>query len=159
MKEYLGSGGCEGMILNRAGDKDKKREVCEIFFFSAIILFYCVSMTVMTGGTCFLKGVFGIPCPGCGATRAMILLAKGDIAQSLDMNPSAPILFFCIINEIRVNYFKKGRKKTAAVLLTAGIIASFVIYIIRMRIYFPLREPYVFNRRALLFQFLRFLWV
>lgn len=145
--------------MNCASNKNKKGEACEMLFFLAILLLYCAFMTIMTGGSCFLKGIFGIPCPGCGATRAMILLVKGDVAGSLDMNPSAPILFFCIINEIRVNYFKKGRKKTAALLLTAGIIASAAIYIIRMKMHFPFREPYVFNHQALLFQFLRFLRV
>lgn len=73
----------------------KRRDLWKAFLLLALFLFYCLSMTAMTGGICFLKGMLGIPCPGCGGTRAMVLLAKGDVLGSLDMNPSAPLLFFC----------------------------------------------------------------
>lgn len=32
---------------------------------------------------CQLKEMFGIPCPGCGGTRAVICLLKGQIRRSL----------------------------------------------------------------------------
>lgn len=37
--------------------------------------------------SCVWKGLTGIPCPTCGATRALVLLAHGDIAQALIMHP------------------------------------------------------------------------
>lgn len=127
--------------------------------FLALFLFYCLSMAAMTGGICFLKGIFGIPCPGCGGTRALVLLAKGDVLGSLDMNPSAPFFFLCMLNEIRVNYFGKGSKRAADILLAASVFLSIIIYIARMKMYFPFREPYVFNSHALLFRFMRALGI
>jgi hypothetical protein len=38
---------------------------------------------------CPLADIFGIPCPGCGMTRAMLLLASGQVAASLRMHPLA----------------------------------------------------------------------
>jgi hypothetical protein len=35
---------------------------------------------------------FGIPCPGCGLTRATLALFRGDIRQALALHPLAPIL-------------------------------------------------------------------
>ncbi len=36
---------------------------------------------------CLLKRTTAIPCPSCGSTRAIISLIKGNIAQSLYINP------------------------------------------------------------------------
>jgi hypothetical protein len=33
--------------------------------------------------------VFGVPCPGCGMTRAILLLLRGEVAASLHMHPLA----------------------------------------------------------------------
>lgn len=38
-------------------------------------------------GICIFKNITGIPCPSCGATRAVTLLLHGDVAASLLMNP------------------------------------------------------------------------
>jgi hypothetical protein len=36
---------------------------------------------------CPLRTLTGIPCPLCGATRAVVALAHGDVFQSLRFNP------------------------------------------------------------------------
>ena len=46
---------------------------------------------------CLFKDITGIPCPACGSTRATILLFKGDILQSILLNPLALITNFLII--------------------------------------------------------------
>lgn len=38
-------------------------------------------------GFCIFKNVTGIPCPSCGTTRAIELILKGNITESLYMNP------------------------------------------------------------------------
>lgn len=139
--------------------RKKTKGLWKVFLLLAMVLLYCVSMTAMTGGICFLKGFLGIPCPGCGGTRAMILLAKGNIPGSLDMNPSALLLFLSLLNEIRVNYFGEGSKKTAAIFLAASVFLSITVYIIRMKMYFPYREPYVFNSQSLLFRMMKALGI
>jgi hypothetical protein len=44
---------------------------------------------------CMFKGLTSFPCPTCGATRAALLLAHGEIAASLSMNP---LVSFCFIS-------------------------------------------------------------
>src|SRR5713101_578734 len=39
----------------------------------------------------------GIPCPGCGLSRATMLLLKGDLAGSLRFHAFAPIFLFAIV--------------------------------------------------------------
>lgn len=36
---------------------------------------------------CVFKGVTGIPCPTCGATRSALFLSHGDLPASFGMNP------------------------------------------------------------------------
>ena len=39
--------------------------------------------------TCLVKIVFGMPCPGCGMTRASLRLLHGDVVGSLRFHPVA----------------------------------------------------------------------
>ena len=36
---------------------------------------------------CTVLGLFGIPCPGCGYTRAVAAVLRGDISAALDLHP------------------------------------------------------------------------
>jgi hypothetical protein len=36
--------------------------------------------------------LFGVPCPGCGLTRATLALLHGDVAGALRLHPLAPVL-------------------------------------------------------------------
>lgn len=36
---------------------------------------------------CPLQNMWGIPCPGCGLTRATVALAQGDVARALHLHP------------------------------------------------------------------------
>jgi hypothetical protein len=44
-------------------------------------------------GICFIKIVFGIPCPSCGSTRSLIHLFQGEIADAIRWNPLGIVLF------------------------------------------------------------------
>lgn len=41
---------------------------------------------------CAFARVLHQPCPGCGSTRAMLALARGDVAGAFVMNPAAPFM-------------------------------------------------------------------
>lgn len=42
---------------------------------------------------CGLHRVSGLPCPGCGLSRAFISVANGDVAAALGANPFVLVLF------------------------------------------------------------------
>jgi len=46
----------------------------------------------LPGWECPFFRVTGIPCPGCGMTRAVIRLLKGDLQASLRFHAFAPIV-------------------------------------------------------------------
>jgi hypothetical protein len=57
-----------------------------------IALRYTVVAQLLPG--CVFKGLTSFPCPTCGATRAALLLAHGEVIASLSMNP---LLSLCLM--------------------------------------------------------------
>jgi len=51
----------------------------------------------LPGWQCPFLQVTGIPCPGCGLTRAMVLLLKGDLRASLRFHAFAPIFLLAFV--------------------------------------------------------------
>jgi hypothetical protein len=45
---------------------------------------------------CLFKAITGIPCPGCGMTRAFLELAEGDFVAAFQLNPFS-IPFFLVL--------------------------------------------------------------
>jgi hypothetical protein len=90
--------------------------------------------------------MIGLPCPGCGLTRAALLLLQGRLLDSLSMNPT--LLPFAACAALHLASKKLPALKGAAMAAIALTVAmSFAVYFVRL----PRRvgtEPYVFNRRA-----------
>lgn len=40
---------------------------------------------------CFLRRFVGLPCPGCGLTRAFAALARGDLQGAVILHPLSPV--------------------------------------------------------------------
>jgi hypothetical protein len=55
----------------------------------------CVAAGV-GGWPCPLKGALGIPCPGCGLTRATVALLRGEFATALGTHAFAPVLLLVL---------------------------------------------------------------
>jgi hypothetical protein len=51
---------------------------------------------------CFMREAMGIPCPGCGGTRAFRALVSGDLREAFHFNPLATIGMF--LSLIAVGY-------------------------------------------------------
>ncbi len=47
--------------------------------------------------TCPTRLLFGVPCPGCGMTRAFACLWRGDLAAAVRLHPFAPALFALLV--------------------------------------------------------------
>jgi hypothetical protein len=56
---------------------------------------------------CLIKNIFGVECPGCGMTRALVYLLHGDLPSALHSNPLAlialPLLGFLWVRFVVVN--------------------------------------------------------
>lgn len=104
----------------------------------------------VTGTSCTIRSITGLPCPGCGLTRALLLFLHGDLAGAWGMHPlfwlAPPVLLLILYFSIRAPARLSGRRATLCWILTAGLFI--LVYLIRMVLFFPDTEPLTFNYQA-----------
>ncbi len=105
---------------------------------------------------CVVYQLLGIPCPGCGMTRAWLSLLRGDFSGAFHAHPLFWTLPFLVLL-----FLFAGRmpKKTVLILavLTGVLFAG--VYIVRMVLYFPHEEPMTVNSSAPLIRILKALHI
>ena len=90
--------------------------------------------------------ISGFPCPGCGMTRAVLYLFAGQFKRSWALNPAAVLWVLWAVWFAYERYII-GRKTKGPDRALLGIAAFMVAaYIVRMKLYFPNKPPYVYTR-------------
>lgn len=51
----------------------------------------------LPGWSCPMKAATGVPCPGCGLTRATVALLRGDLYASLRTHAYAPLIALALL--------------------------------------------------------------
>ena len=93
-----------------------------------------------------MMSTVGLPCPGCGMTRAFFCLLHLDIKSAFYYHP----LFWFVPVYAGLAVFKRikyGKKETKwfVVFTWASFILFMGVYFVRMILYFPHTEPFVLN--------------
>nr|WP_276020532.1 DUF2752 domain-containing protein [Acetivibrio straminisolvens] len=104
---------------------------------------------------CLFKNFFGLPCPGCGMTRAYLSLLKFDLASAFYYHPLflLPAILAIIVIFKNNKYFMRLYKNN---LLWGCILAVFIlVWIVRFVLFFPDTPPMDYNSKALIPQLLR----
>ncbi|NLZ47488.1 MAG: DUF2752 domain-containing protein [Clostridiales bacterium] len=83
---------------------------------------------------CLFYNITGVPCPGCGMTRAFLHLFKGNILQAFKYNPLFPLVIFIP--------FMTNLKKVRYIYFAAALVI--IVWIIRLKLYFPNTEPMLY---------------
>ena len=102
---------------------------------------------------CPIRAVFGIPCPGCGMTRAWLNFFRLDFGGAFAMHPLfllAPVA--ALLASSLLNRHTKIRLGLAATIILAFVSA----YVIRMVLLFPHTEPMTFYVKGLLLRLIAF---
>ena len=90
--------------------------------------------------SCVVRRTTGKPCPGCGTTRAMVLLFDGHVHAAAAVHPSAPWLGLWLVVQLAIRligvvvpapFRRRWPLDLALSLATLGA-ASFVPIILRM---------------------------
>ena len=96
-----------------------------ILFAAVIIIFFLYK--------CPFEYIFGIPCPGCGMTRAFIALLKLNFTEAFYFHPLFPIviivLIFAVLDYFKIFAFSRKVKDIATIVIPFIFIA---IYFIRL---------------------------
>lgn len=127
-----------------------------------ILVFLLMFLMELFGSSCFYLSVFGVPCAGCGTTRAGKLLLEGKILDALRMHPLIFVTIFLFISIpilllIRWYRLKKGKSfpfdltsKTLNAFLIGVTVLYLTVYVIRMILLFPHTEPMIYNQESVL---------
>ena len=101
------------------------------------------ALFILTGSLCCTQILFGIPCPGCGSTRAAIALFQGRFADAFAMHPLIPLsLAILLYALIRGLFYRHKPLHRAEKYAASGAVALYtIVYIVRMIILFPHTQP------------------
>ena len=106
---------------------------------------YYAAVHLVFGAFCPMVMFTGLPCAGCGMTRAVFFLLAGQWERSWRMHPMAAfvLLFlgYCMVMRYGLGRRIKGFKSCVAV-LCLGLLG---VYVYRMAVLFPNRPPYVYT--------------
>lgn len=120
------------------------------------VLLWMIVASFMTESTCVYRATLGIPCPGCGMTRAFANLLAGHYKESFAMNPLWPLVLAAVVLMLYIRLTAKTLAfkqwlltKRGSQLLVSLVILIFLVYIVRMVLLFPHTEPMTMNEKAL----------
>ena len=126
------------------------RHAADAWWVLLIIVGYSVFAGLFLGTSCLFASTTGLPCPGCGSTRAFLALLDGDIAESLRLHPLLipSLIMVCIYIIVWLTHDRTPRWMETVLIALA--IALIVLFAIRMLLYFPNNPPMTYNNKAVL---------
>ncbi len=116
-----------------------------------LILCGVLLFVVLTDIGCIFKAISGIPCPGCGVTRAVLSFIEGDWHLAFYYHPlfwlTIPVLFIAVMKQEAI--FKSSNfNKFFWITITVMYIS---VYAVRMVMLFPHTAPMDVNTDAVLY--------
>ena len=119
------------------------------------VLLGALILILLLDVACVVRLVFGVPCPGCGMTRAHLAALRLDFASAfywhpLWMLPIPLVLFSCLWPEGITSH-----RKAQQALLIALTLLVIGVYVWRMVTMFPATPPMDFYRQSLLWRLIR----
>lgn len=110
-----------------------------------IFAVYYAAVHIVFHAFCPLVIFTGLPCAGCGMTRAVFFLVTGQFLRSWRLNPMAlPVLLF-LVYCVGTRYLFGKRIKGFQTGVTVLCLCMLVVYGYRMCTVFPNRPPYVYT--------------
>ncbi|MGM9971998.1 MAG: DUF2752 domain-containing protein [Anaeroplasmataceae bacterium] len=121
-----------------------------------ILLVYIITTHLLFETSCPIKLITGLPCPGCGMTRAFISLLKLDIIKAFNYHALfiiVPFIIFIFIFQERPIINKLFNSK----ILWSVVIALFIGYFIYRIIYVRPDVPMDFYKDSLINKLFKFI--
>lgn len=133
-----------------------KKDVHTAFPVLVVVVLIIILSNAILGKICALRMLAGIPCPGCGLTRAFLLLSQGDIKTATEMHPFWIPIVFVLVLFVVGRYFIENKEKRRKIfhiiklLAILIVIGMFALYVYRMINYYPDVEPMVYDKDNIL---------
>ncbi|MDD4328245.1 MAG: DUF2752 domain-containing protein [Eubacteriales bacterium] len=91
----------------------------------------------------------GLPCPTCGMTRASLSLLHLNFGEAFYYHPMVFVVIPALIAGAVLLLIGKATKKRCMPWIIALAASLFIVYIVRMILFFPNTEPMAFNEGSL----------
>ena len=107
---------------------------------------------------CVIKVYTGLPCPGCGMTRAFLAAFHAQWDQAFYWHPLwlwilvGPLLYAGLLK------FYPKSEKSRSMIIWVTLAAFVTLYVIRMAWFFPDTAPMDFNDKSIMFSIYKFLF-
>lgn len=126
------------------------KDVKDYRLYILALLVYDLLVQLAFHAFCPMVIVTGLPCPGCGMTRAIFYFATGQISKGWKMNPLGILWLALILYFIAIRYCLG--KKPKGVLQIGGALAACMLlyYGYRMYRYFPGKAPICYSEENLM---------
>ena len=121
-------------------------------YYIAILLFIALNIVVrkVFRAFCPFLIVTGLPCAGCGMTRAVFCFLTGQFERGMNLNPAAPLWILWIAAFVINRYILGKNSKWIRVLLGMVVVITLVIYLYRMLTQFPSYPPMTYYRNNIM---------
>ncbi|MDF2612362.1 MAG: putative rane protein [Clostridia bacterium] len=124
----------------------------KVFFVTIALIGIATLLFYVSDIKCIVKYTIGIPCPGCGLTRAWLSFLKMDFKAAFGWHPLFWIVPFVVI----IGVFLKGRifkdnhsNRMFWIILVAIVVGVYSIRMIRL---FPDHPPMDYNKQSFLYK-------
>ncbi len=123
-----------------------KKDLYTIRWAIAAILVFGGIMQAVFGSICPMRAITGLPCPGCGMTRAAISLIRGRWDLVLQYNVLVVFWIGFILYLLWMRYVRARRVRWEAPVILLGL-GTIAYYIYRMCLFFPGIEPIAYHSK------------
>lgn len=135
--------------------RDIWKDIKQMKWALVLLVIYWAFTRLIFGEFCLMRILTGLPCPGCGATRAAFLVFCLKWKEASQMNPTIflwiPFLLYLLWQRYLAGERRKRVcKKISDALLIMVCAAALIWYGIGMFRHFPGREPFTYFEGNLL---------
>jgi hypothetical protein len=112
----------------------------------ALVVQGVLGLLGLPGWPCPFFKLTGVPCPGCGLTRACLLLARGDLQASIRFHAFAPVFFVLMAilivgtllpRSVTEPFIKKAETLERQTGITLIILSGLILYWLARLVLFP----------------------
>ena len=131
--------------------------IAKYFAVGGILVYLLLSW--VTGTFCWFQATIGVPCPGCGSTRAAQALLNLNFAEALFWHPLI-ILSVVVVPLVTIRYtvFRNKRHTALETKLMIGVTVVYVaVFVVRLITMFPHTAPMVMHHDTVWRMILRFI--
>lgn len=121
------------------------KDIKQYWIAIVLIAIYNIFVRVIFHAFCPSWIIIGLPCPGCGITRASFYLVLGQVDRAYRLNPSVFVWTPFIIYGVICRYILGVKVKYCNVFLIIVCISSILIHMYRMVYIFPSNPPLTYN--------------